>query len=145
MDKQSGIVVAIVAVVLGLILGAMGFLRYDLGYDTFYFMLAFVFGVITTLIMAVIFSVGFRLAQRSDNVEVAMSGMMRALMDYQQHNERQQAQTFRNLMAEMPKPALTANPWGDDGDAYSFNIPPTVEHTNGTGAGVNGASRNGHH
>lgn len=134
MDKTGALIVSVSAVVLGMILGALAFLRHDLGFTTFYFTLAFVFGVIVTLIMAVIFSVGFRLAQRSDNTEVAMAGMMRALMDYQQHSERQQAQTFRQLMAESQKQiAAPVNPWGDDDDDFTFPAMPTVTHTNGAG------------
>ena len=138
MDKSAAVVVSVSAVVLGIIVGVFGFLRYDLGDMTFYIIVAFASGSIFTMILVGLASVGFRLAQRSDNVEVAMAGMGKMMLGFMETTNRQQNQQFRQLIGEMNQPALPAsNPWGDEDDLPTFGTPPPVEYSR------NGAS-NGH-
>ncbi len=144
MDKSNWLVIAVVALILGIVVLVLGLLRYDLGYDTFYFGLSFLMGVVTAVTIDALGSVKFRIAQKSDNVEVAMAGMGKMLMDLMNQTQRQNSQNMRQMMDEMqlltpPKPA---NPWSDDdGDDFGFDTPKpaqrTVEYSNGTG-GQNG-------
>ena len=136
MDKSAGMVIAVSAIILGIIVGVFGFLRYDLGDMTFYIIVSFASGSIFTMILVGLASVGFRLAQRSDNVDVAMAGMGKMMLGFMETTNRQQNQQFRQLIGEMKQPAITAsNPWGDEDDLPTFGIPPTVEYShNGTGA-----------
>ena len=101
MDKSNWLVIAVVALILGIVVLVLGLLRYDLGYDTFYFGLAFLMGVITAVTIDAIGSVKFRIAQKSDNVEVAMAGMGKMLMGLMEQSQRQSNQNARMLMAEM--------------------------------------------
>jgi hypothetical protein len=131
-------ILAVSAIILGMVIGVFGFLRYDLGDTTFYIILSFASGAIFTMVLVGISSVGFRISQKSDNVEVAMAGMGKMLMGLMEQSQRQSNQNARMLMAEMQSqiPAKPANPWGDDdGDDFGFNLPKpatrTVEYTNG--------------
>jgi len=133
MEKSTGMILAVSAVILGMVIGVFGFLRYDLGDMTFYIVLSFASGAVFTLILVGISSIGFRISQKSDNVEVAMAGMGKMLMGLMEQSQRQSNQNARMLMAEMqnqlPPPS---NPWGDDDDDFAIPTQPQA-HSNGRG------------
>ena len=136
MDKSAAVIVSVSAVILGIIVGVFGFLRYDLGDMTFYIIISFASGSIFTMILVGLASVGFRLAQRSDNVEVAMAGMGKMMLGFMETTNRQQNQQFRQLIGEMNQPALPAsNPWGDEDDLPTFGTPPVEYSRNGASNG----------
>lgn len=117
-DMQVTVRLAAIAIVGLLLFGGLGWLRYDLGKDAFYTVLAVLFGIGLTLVVASITGVGFRLAQRSDNVEIGWLGVYRGVVEAQAAERRAQIEELKlynqQMLAQAQKPQ--ALPMFDDDD-----------------------------
>lgn len=97
-------------------LGSLGWLRYDLGRETFYTVMLVLGTIVLVLVLVLLSSIGFRAAQRSDNVEVAMAGAMKQMIVLMAEQRKSDVKELRALLAQAQTGQAALPMWDDEDD-----------------------------
>ena len=143
-DVQVTVRLGAIAIIVLVVFGGLGWLRYDLGRDAFYTVLAVASGVGLTLLIASITGVGFRLAQRSDNKEIALLGVFRGMTELLTEQRKASTNDWRALneqAALAAKQSAPALPMWDDDDDDEPVLAAVDDGSVWVGSGANGRTR----
>lgn len=114
MEDKTRVVILSICYTLAFLVGAglLVAVRIDIGKDAFYTALLILIVIVAVFAIQAVTAVGGRMAQRSDNVEIAMAGAYKAAMEYAAVRDRAQVEQVRVLRDVLPSPsAMPALPW----------------------------------
>jgi len=109
----------LILIAAGLIVAFLYWMYNDLGKVVTWAFVFFVFGICITIAIATISGIGFRLAQRSDNLEITMGGVHKAqleLMAAQQRAQVDQLRAYAQIVPPQSAP-MPSLPWATNNDA----------------------------
>lgn len=153
MKDDMKLLLIVVTIFLAIMVGVLVWMRVDLGKEVFYIGMSFTMGMITATVLFVAAMFMGRIAQKSDNSEIAMAGVGKMILEMESRR-LQSEQRWLGQIADQRQAPPADDGWGAPLPT-SFNFGQTVEAKpglnghNGNGrqtANSNGASNgNGYH
>lgn len=121
MEDKVRVVILSICYVVAFIVGAglLIALRIDVGKEAFYTGLLILIVILIVFAIQFVTAIGGRMAQRSDNVEIAMAGAYRALLESMATQQRAQVDQLRAYGQIVPPPSapMPSLPWATNNDA----------------------------
>lgn len=152
MKEDMKLLLIVVTIFLALMVGVLVWMRVDLGKEVFYIGMSFTAGIVTATVLFVAAMFMGRIAQKSDNSEIAMAGVGKMILEMESRR-LQSEQRWLGQIADQRQAPPADDGWGA-ALPTSFNFGQTVEAPksanghNGNGrapVSSNGHNGNGYH
>ena len=115
MEDKTRVVILSICYAVAFVVGAglLVALRMDVGKEAFYTGLLILVTIVVVFAIQGVTAIGGRMAQRSDNVEIAMAGAYKAIMEYAAKTNQAQVEQVRVLRDLLPGQAeqMPSLPW----------------------------------